>query len=120
MDDANTDEELVTKYPSLDAPYLFDAGLFSKSSALLVSGLDVGSVLATDENGDVPIKTSDLQASLSNRFLNLEAHVEEAKVFKSALVDQLCRNGHPEALRDMTELELLSYIVNALGGVVLK
>jgi len=40
--------------------------------------------------------------------------------FKLILADQLIRNGHSEELRNMSELELLGYIVNALGGTVLQ
>lgn len=61
-----------------------------------------------------------IEDNAATKFHNMQAQLVDARIFKSILIDQLVRNGHSEELRNMSELELLGYIVNALGGTVLQ
>lgn len=61
-----------------------------------------------------------IEDNVATKFHNMQAQLVEARSFKLILADQLVRNGHSEELRNMSELELLGYIVNALGGTVLQ
>lgn len=71
-------------------------------------------------NAVVPTLKDDIPAKLATDYSFLSSKLEESRAFRTALTDQLVRNGHPEDLRNMSEFELLSYIVNALGGTVMK
>lgn len=64
------------------------------------------------------LEAGSLADNIQTAFAEQLHRVEEAQAFRGVLVNQLISNGHPEELSSMTDLELMSYIVGALGGVV--